>query len=63
MALCITRKIGESIQIGRDIEVKVADIRGSRCRIAITAPRELDVLRTEVATTRKGGATTASGTD
>jgi carbon storage regulator len=49
MALVLTRKIGEEIVIGGTIRVKVADIRGSRVRLAIDAPRELEVQRLEIA--------------
>jgi carbon storage regulator len=47
--LVLTRKIGEEIIIGGCIRVKVADVRGSRVRIAIEAPRELSVQRSEIA--------------
>jgi carbon storage regulator len=47
--LVLTRKIGEEIVIGGCIRIKVADIRGSRVRIAIEAPRELSVQRQEIA--------------
>jgi carbon storage regulator len=47
--LVLTRKIGEEIIIGGSIRVKVADIRGSRVRLAIEAPRELSVQRQEIA--------------
>lgn len=47
--LVLTRKIGEEIIIGGVIRVKVADIRGSRVRLAIEAPRELSVQRSEIA--------------
>lgn len=47
--LVLTRKIGEEIIIGGNIRVKIADIRGSRVRLAIEAPRELSVQRLEIA--------------
>ena len=47
--LVLTRKVGEEIIIGGNIRVKVADIRGSRVRLAIEAPRELSVQRLEIA--------------
>jgi carbon storage regulator len=47
--LVLTRKIGEEIIIGGCIRIKVADIRGSRARLAIEAPRELSVQRSEIA--------------
>ncbi|HVJ84725.1 MAG TPA: carbon storage regulator [Caulifigura sp.] len=51
--LVLTRKIGEEIIIGGTIRVKVADIRGSRVRLAIEAPRELSVQRQEIAASIK----------
>ena len=51
--LVLTRKIGEEIIIGGNIRVKVADIRGSRVRLAIEAPRELSVQRQEIAAALK----------
>jgi carbon storage regulator len=51
--LVLTRKIGEEIIIGGTIRVKVADIRGSRVRLAIEAPRELSVQRQEIANALK----------
>ncbi|QDT54847.1 hypothetical protein Pan44_28850 [Caulifigura coniformis] len=51
--LVLTRKIGEEIIIGGNIRVKVADIRGSRVRLAIEAPRDLSVQRQEIAAALK----------
>ena len=48
-----TKQIGEEIIIGGTIRVKVADIRGSRVRLAIEAPRELSVQRQEIAVALK----------
>lgn len=47
--LVLSRKSTESIQIGDDIEVKVVSIRGNRVQLAISAPREVPVHRTELA--------------
>jgi carbon storage regulator len=46
--LVLTRRIGEGIMIGDDIEVKVLDVSGEKVRIGIDAPREVGVYRTEV---------------
>ena len=48
--LVLTRKIGQKILIGDDIEVMVVDIRGhaGRVRLGITAPAEVAVDRAEV---------------
>jgi carbon storage regulator len=47
--LVLTRKIGEEIVIGGCIRVKVADVRGGRVRLAIDAPRDLSIQRSEIA--------------
>ncbi len=45
--LTVTRKIGETIKIGDDIEIVVKDIRTNSVRIGISAPRDVAILRTE----------------
>jgi carbon storage regulator len=46
--LVITRRVGEKVQIGRDIEVMVSYVRDGRVRLAIKAPPEVLVARTEL---------------
>jgi carbon storage regulator len=46
--LVLTRKLGEKILIGDDIEVTVLDIRGDGVRIGIDAPRGVRIQREEV---------------
>ncbi|RDY24503.1 carbon storage regulator [Romboutsia maritimum] len=46
--LVITRKKGESILIGDDIEIKIAKIEDGSVKLAIEAPREKIILRKEV---------------
>lgn len=46
--LVLTRRIGESIIIGQEIEVVVLGTEGDKVRIGIRAPREVDVYRKEV---------------
>lgn len=46
--LILTRNIGETIRIGDDIEISVADVRGGAVRLSIKAPREVRVFREEV---------------
>ncbi|QDV40383.1 hypothetical protein Enr13x_01890 [Stieleria neptunia] len=46
--LVLTRKIGESIQIGSDIIIKVSNISGGRVRIGIDAPRDVAIQRSEL---------------
>lgn len=47
--LVLSRKVGESILIGKDIEVKVLSIDADgRVKIGIDAPREVKVIRKEL---------------
>lgn len=46
--LILTRRIGEKLLIGDDIEVIVLDINRNQAKIGIKAPRELTVLREEL---------------
>ena len=46
--LVLTRKTGESICIGDEVEVRVVGVRGQKVRLAIEAPREIAVRRTEL---------------
>ena len=46
--LVLSRRKDESIIIGDDIEVLIADVRGDRVRLAINAPRSVSVHRKEI---------------
>ncbi|OUS17050.1 carbon storage regulator [Rhodospirillales bacterium 47_12_T64] len=46
--LYLTRKIGESVIINNDIEVKVVDVRGKSVKIGFTFPEDATVLRQEL---------------
>lgn len=46
--LVITRKQGESILIGENIEISVSKIEDGSVKIAIQAPREMSILRKEL---------------
>jgi carbon storage regulator len=46
--LILTRKSGETLCIGDDISVTVVAINGNQVRIAIDAPKSVDVHREEV---------------
>jgi carbon storage regulator len=50
--LILTRRIGETLRIGDDIEVTVLGIKGNQVRIGINAPRDVNVAREEVLTGR-----------
>ena len=45
--LVLSRKQGQRVCIGDDIEVTVLDIRGSRVRLGVNAPRHVPVDREE----------------
>jgi carbon storage regulator len=47
--LVLSRGDGETIHIGNDIVITVVEIRGSKVRLGIQAPRDVDVHRGEVA--------------
>lgn len=46
--LILTRRIGEGISIGPDIEISVLEVSGDHVRIGIEAPRDVQVLRSEL---------------
>jgi len=46
--LVLSRRLGEAIQIGDDIEVVVADIRGEMVRLGIRAPKKTQIWRKEL---------------
>lgn len=46
--LTLTRKVGESIRIGDDIQIVVKEIRRNHVRIGILAPRDVKIYREEV---------------
>lgn len=46
--LVLSRKPGEAIRIGEDIEVSIIEVRGDTVRIGIDAPRNVPIFRTEL---------------
>ena len=46
--LVLSRKKGESIVIGDNIEISIIDIQGDTIRIGINAPREVQIYRKEL---------------
>ena len=46
--LVLTRRVQQSIVIGKDVVVTVLEVRGDQVRIGISAPRDVDVHREEV---------------
>lgn len=46
--LILQRKPGESLLIGDDISITVVSVDGGRVRLAIAAPQEIPILRSEL---------------
>ena len=45
--LVLTRRKGESIAIGENIQIQVLSVKGGQVRIGVNAPREIAVNREE----------------
>lgn len=46
--LVLTRKIKEAIMIGDDIEISITAIEGDQVKLAISAPKHIDIHRKEI---------------
>jgi carbon storage regulator len=46
--LILTRRIGESLMIGDEVNVTVLGIRGNQVRIGVNAPKDVAVHREEI---------------
>lgn len=46
--LILTRRAGETIQVGDDITITVTHVSGGQVRIAIDAPKNVAVDRSEI---------------
>jgi carbon storage regulator len=46
--LVLTRRVGERLRIGPDIEVVVLEVRGREARLGITAPAAVPIHREEI---------------
>ncbi len=46
--LTLTRKVGESIYVGKDVVVIIKEIKGKQVRIGVEAPMEFPVYRGEI---------------
>jgi carbon storage regulator len=46
--LILTRKLGESVVIGKDIVVTVSDIKNGQIKLGIEAPKDVTIKREEV---------------
>jgi carbon storage regulator len=48
VALVLTRRVGESVQIGPDVRISVAGVKGNQVRLAIEAPAATRIMREEL---------------
>jgi carbon storage regulator len=46
--LVLSRKPGEALRIGEDVEVTVVEVKGDMVRLGIQAPRDIQVWRREL---------------
>ena len=46
--LVLSRKVGESVVVGSNVVIKVMEISGTRVKIGVEAPEEINVHRSEV---------------
>jgi carbon storage regulator len=52
--LVLSRKIGESLRIGEDIELIILDVNRGQVRIGIDAPKTTNIVRSELLTRAAG---------
>jgi len=45
LMLILTRRVGETLQIGADISVTVVEVNGNQVRIGIAAPKDVAIMR------------------
>lgn len=48
MALTLTRKAGESVEIGENVKITVTEVSGGRVRLQILAPGDVPIVRSEI---------------
>jgi carbon storage regulator len=46
--LILTRRVGETLKIGEDVDVTVLGVKGNQIRVGIKAPKNVAVHREEI---------------
>ena len=46
--LILTRRVGEAVQVGDNVIVRILDVKGGQVRIGFEVPKEVAVMRTEL---------------
>ena len=46
--LILTRRVGETLNIGDDVTVTVLNVKGNQVRIGVNAPKDVTVHREEI---------------
>jgi carbon storage regulator len=46
--LILTRRVGETVVIGDEVQVTVLGVKGNQVRLGVTAPRDVSVHRQEI---------------
>lgn len=46
--LILTRKSGEKLMVGDDVEITVLGVKGNQVRVGVSAPKDVAVHREEV---------------
>ncbi len=46
--LALSRRINESIMLGKDVEITILEIKGDQVKIGVVAPRSVPVYRKEI---------------
>ena len=46
--LILTRRVGEAVKLGEEITVRVLGISGGQIRLGFDAPKETNIVRTEL---------------
>ena len=55
--LILTRKVGESIDIGDGVKITILDLKGGRVRIGLDTPKDVKIVRSELKDPKDGEST------